>query len=182
MKDIWFISDTHFGHSNILGFIGLDGNLIRPGFAFVEEMDERMVENWNAVVKDQDRVYHLGDVMMNPASVPILGRLKGSKRLLVGNHDSESLKLMAPYFKKIGLWRIFKDEGFTCSHMPLREEQFRHKTTHNVHGHIHERLVRLASGEPDPIYINVSVEQTDYRPVHMDEILSRIAKDAPIHV
>jgi len=50
----WFISDTHFSHSNIIRYTG------RP-FQSVKEMDERLIENWNALVKSQDTVFFLGD-------------------------------------------------------------------------------------------------------------------------
>ena len=64
MSNIWLISDTHFGHENILNFIdSRTGLKVRPGFANVDEMDECMVENWNSVVKKGDKVWHLGDVM-----------------------------------------------------------------------------------------------------------------------
>ena len=65
MKDIWLISDTHFGHENILSFRhgGPDGPLIRGNlFSSVEEMDECMIDQWNKYVKPGDKVYHLGDV------------------------------------------------------------------------------------------------------------------------
>lgn len=187
MRETWFVSDTHFYHANILKFTGLDGQLIRPGFASVEEMNERMVENWNAVVRPEDTIYHLGDVVMGkgvgqPEIGKIMGRLNGSKRLLVGNHDYEYVKALAPYFKKIGLWRIFKEEGFVCTHIPLMPSQFRHAVSHNVHGHIHERLVRttgetanLAAGA-DPRYINICVEHTNYKPLHLDEIVAEIKR------
>lgn len=73
------------------------------------------------------------------------------------------------YFKKVMLWRIFKDEGFVCSHIPLMPGQFRHKVTHNLMGHIHQNDM------DDPVmYMNVCVEKTNYTPIHMDQVLYRI--------
>jgi calcineurin-like phosphoesterase family protein len=84
---LFVISDTHFGHANILTFRGQDGALIRPGFSSVEEMDEFMVERWNSVVRPSDHVYHLGDVTMKAPGLGIVKRLNGKKRLVRGNHD-----------------------------------------------------------------------------------------------
>ena len=50
----WFVSDTHFSHTNIIRYTG------RP-FQSVNEMDERLIENWNALVEPQDTVFFLGD-------------------------------------------------------------------------------------------------------------------------
>ena len=127
-----------------------------------------MIARWNEYIKDGDRVYHLGDVAMGPTVLArIMPRLNGSKRLVLGNHDVDPA-LLHRYFKKARLWRMFTDEGFVCTHIPLRLEQFRHKLVLNVHGHMHQNIV------PDPHYFNVCVECHDYRPVHMDEVLVRV--------
>ena len=165
MKSIWFISDTHFRHANILKFMEDDGTPIRPGFQSVEEMDAQMVDNWNRVVKHGDHVWHLGDFAFGGRDFSLVNRLNGRKRLCVGNHDH--VKEIAPFFQKVVLWRIFKEFNFTCTHVPLRLDQLR-KTAFNVHGHIHQNLM------DDPHYINVCVEHTNYTPVHLDEILAKI--------
>lgn len=166
---IWFISDTHFHHANILRFTGMSGQPLR-NFSSVEEMNEHMVDRWNEVVKPGDKVYHLGDVSFRYGEelASIMGRLRGQKRLILGNHDQLKGTNLASFFQKVVMWRVFRAEGFVCSHVPLHRGSFPHQTALNVHGHIHERVV------PDPQYMNVSVEVTDYRPVHMDEIMLRI--------
>ena len=85
MSNIFVISDTHFGHKNILTFLNEDGSRVRD-FSSLEEMDELIVENWNKTVSDQDIVYHLGDVYFG-AGHQHLKRLRGRKRLILGNHD-----------------------------------------------------------------------------------------------
>ena len=79
-RNIWVISDTHFGHANILSYSD------RP-FSNVTEMDEYMVTAWNETVKDGDIVYHLGDVYFSSVGAQNLPKLKGRKRLVLGNHD-----------------------------------------------------------------------------------------------
>lgn len=167
-KDIWFISDTHFGHANFLKFEKEDETKIRP-FNSTQEMDEYMVQKWNEVVKDGDKVYHLGDVVMNAKHCTrYLGRLRGSKRLCIGNHDL--LERNSQYyteFKKITLWRLFKEHGFICTHVPLKKSSMRHAKV-NVHGHIHERKMK------SPIYFNACVEHHDYTPISIDLIKDHV--------
>lgn len=166
MANLWFTSDHHFGHANMLKFTRDDGTPVRPEFSSVEEMDERMIENWNRVVQPGDHVWHLGDFSMRPLrGEHVIKRLNGRKRLVVGNHDP--VKEMAPFFEKVVLWRIFKEFNFTCTHMPINLGQLT-KTEFNLHGHIHHRVMA------DPRYINVCVEHTDYTPIHLDEVLAKI--------
>ena len=78
---IYFTADTHFGHYNVIRFCD------RP-FASAEEMDEAMIQNWNGRVTGNDTVYILGDMFFRSTNAEeILKRLKGKKRLIVGNHD-----------------------------------------------------------------------------------------------
>lgn len=167
MKDIWFISDTHFDHDNMLRFTKDDGTPVRPGFCCVNEMNEKMIHNWNSTVKPGDHVWHLGDFAMGNRTIAerIVKRLHGRKRLCVGNHDE--VKEVAPYFEKVVLWRIFKEFNFICTHIPIRHDQMR-KVAFNVHGHIHQHKLE------DPHYINVCVEHIAYTPVHLDVILAHI--------
>lgn len=167
---IFFISDTHFSHANFLKFTDDAGNLIRP-FASVEEMNERMIEGWNSVVRDGDKVYHLGDVTFryDKEFREIMSRLRGRKRLLLGNHDLIKGTHLLDFFEKVSLWRVFKDENFVCSHIPLRSDQMR-MAQFNVHGHTHQNVV---SGVP---YINVCVERVNYTPVALEEIKSMVER------
>ena len=139
MTNYWFISDTHFNHKAILGFKDNGGHQQRP-FATVEEMNEVMIENWNKVVKPQDKIYHLGDVCMGAKTEidGILSRLNGKKRLIFGNHDCGKEKHLAPYFEKIHGVRHLNIKGFKCvlSHVPIHESCLERFGV-NVHGHIH---------------------------------------------
>lgn len=170
MADIWFISDTHFNHANMMKFVREDGSPARP-FSSVEEMNEVMIDRWNAVVKVTDHVWHLGDVAFGSReeTTKILGRLMGKKRMLLGNHDKIKGDSLIRHFQKVCLWRIFKEHDFICTHVPLRRDQFR-KVGFNVHGHTHHHTLK------EPEYINVCVEHTNYGPVHLDEIRAQIRK------
>jgi calcineurin-like phosphoesterase family protein len=164
MRDIFVISDTHFSHSNILKFTGLDGQLVRPEFNSVEEMDELMIENWNKTVRDNDIVYHLGDVYFNKGHTN-LSRLRGRKRLILGNHDNGKSMYLQNTFQKIMMWRMFPEFNIVMSHVPIHESSLNtEKCAYNVHGHIHEK------NSPSDRHINVSVEKINYTPISIDEI------------
>lgn len=168
-KDIWVISDTHFNHENILKFEGSDGKKFRGDlFSDVNYMNEFMIDRWNSVVKDGDKVYHLGDVFMrdNQTAEKILSRLNGKKRLIVGNHDCIYGKgnVLQKYFEKIYMWRLFKEFNMCLTHVPIHESSFR-KVEYNVHGHIHEKQ------SPTKQHVCVCVEHIHYTPIHIEEIL-----------
>lgn len=169
--NFFVISDTHFTHRNILEFKDHEGKPLRP-FASVEYMDELIVNRWNAVVRPQDHVWHLGDVAMRRQLLPIVRRLQGHKRLVMGNHDIFAVEeyLKAGFEKVMGM-RVL--DGLLLTHVPVHPQSLgRFKV--NVHGHLHSRVVLTADGRVDPRYINVSVELTDYTPVSLETIKSRI--------
>ncbi len=161
MADIWLISDTHFNHASIIKYCD------RP-FHNTQEMDEMMIYKWNKRVKPQDKVYHLGDVYMkaSPGYIKtVLGRLNGHKRLILGNHDRGKDQILLNHFEKIYSMRFLKFtwKSLQLTHMPLHPMSVK-KGWINVHGHIHNNK------SPDGPYMNVSVEMTDYYPVHVEEL------------
>lgn len=169
LKNIWITSDSHFHHENFLKFKDETGQQIRK-FANVAEMNDCMITRWNERVKPQgDKVYHLGDVGFDSAyNAKMLPMLHGTKNLMVGNHDTLKGDLIH-HFKKISLWRLFKEWDFICCHVPLREDSM-YKVTFNLAGHIHQQPA------PSIRHINMCVENTDYAPVHLDEILAEISR------
>jgi calcineurin-like phosphoesterase family protein len=87
---IYITSDLHFGHKNILKF----SPDVRGHYKDVDDMDRRMIEEWNDIVADQDLIYILGDVSFKGIgpTVEILQQLKGKKILIKGNHDYKNCK------------------------------------------------------------------------------------------
>jgi calcineurin-like phosphoesterase family protein len=166
MSNIFIISDTHFGHANILKFTdSTTGERIRPMFNNLEEMDETMVECWNSVVKDQDIVYHLGDVYFGDGH-RVLPRLKGRKRLILGNHDNGKSEYIQKYFQKVLMWRMFPEFNCVLTHVPIHESGM-YKVGYNLHGHIHQ------NASPGDRWINCSVEVQDYTPKAIEELVPR---------
>lgn len=153
---LWFISDTHFGHENIIGYCG------RP-FTNAAEMDEKIVECWNSVVKPSDHVYHLGDVAMRKPHLQIVKQLHGKKRLIRGNHDIFDTKdYLAVGFQEILGVRVLDNVLF--SHFPVHPESLG-RFRGNAHGHIHEKP------SPPGRYLNLSVERIGYTPVTLEEVV-----------
>lgn len=179
-KNIFFISDTHFGHANMCTFVNYDGTKAR-NFNSFEEADETMIKNWNDVVNDGDIVYVLGDVAYScPKEYvdSILVRLKGQKKLIAGNHDLWSTQWYLKHFKYIrGCCHL---DNFYLSHTPIHPSS-KGRFKLNIHGHIHGEKVmrpsvidvkgRILEYESDPFYYNVSVDcNYRYAPVPYEEI------------
>lgn len=159
MQDVFFISDTHFHHSKIISY----GN--RP-FSDVLEMNSVMVENWNKVVKNRDKVFFLGDFSFGSreSSLEILKQLRGEKTVLKGNHD-RGRSFWEGNVKEFSTYPIIFDNFFMLSHEPLFMNESMPYL--NIHGHIHQNSYVSSS------YFNVSVECIDYTPISYDEIRQR---------
>ena len=186
MPATFLISDTHFGHAGVCKFLRNDGvTKLRP-WDDPEEMDEYMVRAWNERVRPKDKVYHLGDVVINRKHLTTLGRLNGDKVLIRGNHDIFKLEDYTPYFRDIRGYHVMS--GMILSHIPVHEESLGRFGV-NVHGHLHaNRVMRRAEstvefmerGERswiDPRYHCVCVEQTDFAPILLEDMIKRIKEE-----
>jgi calcineurin-like phosphoesterase family protein len=173
----WVIADTHFGHAGVCRFMAPNGiDKLRP-WDDTQEMDEAMIQNWNSVVGPSDRVYHLGDVAINRKALHVLSRLNGRMVLVKGNHDIFALKDYLPYFDDIRAYVVKKtEEGgkLILSHIPIHEESLG-RWGLNIHGHLHAHKVMQAKNrfKEDKRYVCVSVEQTSYFPLTLQEAVSR---------
>jgi calcineurin-like phosphoesterase family protein len=175
------ISDHHLGHTNSWEKFKLeDGSPLRP-FSSNEEMNETMIERHNAKVKEQDTVYFLGDVVINKKYLELVKRMNGRKILVRGNHDifkDEEYREVG--FEQLHGVRVFVDK-FILSHIPLHPDCVTERFRVNVHGHLHANEVMSWQVidedivyKPDPRYLCVCVEQTDFTPLHFDEVEQRI--------
>ena len=140
-------------------------------------MDEAMVERWNARVRPNDKVYHLGDVVINRKALKTLSRLNGDKVLIKGNHDIFRLEDYTPYFRDIRAYHVMN--GCILSHIPMHESNLGRFGT-NIHGHLHaHRVMKMDYGREivDPRYHSVCVEQTDFRPILLEDVFKRIIEE-----
>lgn len=136
----YFISDLHFGHRNILRYDN------RP-FNNTDEMDEKIIKNWNEVVTDEDDVYILGDISWKtvPETAEIFKKLKGRKHLIKGNHDGSYLK-DEPFKKLFVEITDYKelyqqvngmDSMIVLSHYPILFYKNQHHGAFHFYGHVH---------------------------------------------
>lgn len=177
MPSVFLVSDTHFGHKGVCHFTRNDGvTKLRP-FDTPEEMDEFMVEAWNAKVRPNDKVYHLGDVVMHRRSLSIMDRLNGDKVLIRGNHDIFKDDDYRKYFRELRAYHVMN--GMILSHIPIHSDSLGRFGV-NIHGHTHANRVMVplaTSGVLDKIdvrYHCVCVEQTDFAPILFEDVIKRI--------
>ncbi len=174
MTETWFISDHHLQHKRFLEMVDKHNCLVRPEFENIDHMNEFIIEAHNEVVAENDIVWFLGDVVWkdNLESIELLKRFNGKLNLTPGNHDDVVFLLNTGLFRECVLWKKFElgDKKFLASHVPLAHNDILTRCDYNIHGHTHEVCVLDDKGHDDPRYINVSVEQTGYYPVNMDQI------------
>jgi Predicted phosphoesterase or phosphohydrolase len=164
--NLFVISDTHFSHGNIIKYCD------RP-FRDVEEMNERLIENWNSVVGANDRVIHLGDFSFGNRKrlETVFSRLNGKIDLVMGNHDR--LKMRDYY--NIGFHRVYDkpmivSNFFIMSHAPL--QWIRTGDVYaNIYGHVHNmEMYRDFTRNT----FCACVERIGYKPIRMSEILEKM--------
>ena len=162
---IWFTSDTHFGHANIIK------HCARP-FSTAEEMDEALIANWNAIVQPTDEVWHLGDFAFRNSKSPVnyLRRLNGRVHLIHGNHDAPATLSLSGWASSQPMAEI-KIDGtrITLLHYALRVWPASHHGSLHLYGHSHGSL------PGDRQSCDVGVDAWDFRPVTLEEIRERLA-------
>lgn len=166
--NIWFISDTHFGHENIIKYEN------RP-FTDTKEMDNFLIKNWNSVVKNGDKVFHLGDLVFKGdkiKSTELIVKLNGDITLIKGNHDNHSNN----WYRDCGIKEVYDypilwNEFYILSHRPIYINKFTPFV--NVHGHIHTAKYVCEGCNNQEGHFNVSVEVIDYKPINFEEIKNK---------
>lgn len=165
---IYFISDTHFCHNNIIKYCNRN-------FKDTNEMNETIISNWNNIISKDDIVYHLGDFCLsNDIEIQnIFNRLNGNKILIRGNHDRKSVKFYENMgFKVLTHAPIILDEyKLMLSHIPLPDTKIKSGYI-NLHGHIHNKKINedYPKNYSDSKHINLSVDVTNYKPISLNEI------------
>lgn len=162
---LFFTSDTHFYHTNIIKYCD------RP-FNSVKEMNQFMIDRWNSMINEKDTVYHLGDFALCGKSnlEKLLNRLNGKIVLCAGSHDRISLFTKFPdkivEVKDINLIKI---KGYTIfmSHYCHRIWPMSHYNSYHCFGHNHCKLNTTGLGK----VLDVGVDCHGYSPWSLEELL-----------
>jgi calcineurin-like phosphoesterase family protein len=169
MHNVFTISDTHFGHTNILNYCD------RP-FKTVQDMDKYIIDKWNKTVTNDDTIIHCGDFALVPGEEirNYAQQLNGHKILIRGNHDRKGIG----FFESCGFEVIrekyytlgfIKDNGEVCkyvfSHAPISDNLIPDEMI-NIHGHIHN--VQLSQEFQQDKHFCVSCEMIDYTPLKLN--------------
>lgn len=186
MPAVFLVSDTHFGHTGVCRFTRNDGvTKLRP-WDDADEMDEEMIRRWNDTVRPNDKVYHLGDVVINRKALKTMARLNGDKVLIRGNHDIFRDDEYREYFRELRAYHVMN--GCILSHIPVHTESLGRFGV-NIHGHLHANRVKkirgvdvrtgelLYSDDIDPRYHCVCVEHTDFAPILLEDVFKRISAE-----
>jgi len=163
---IWFTSDTHFGHSNIIGYCQRE-------YSDVVEMNEDIIRKWNSKIQEGDTVYHLGDFGFGNSHFikTCYDRLKGKKILLKGNHDKKNLKIL-PFLSDSILVVHYDRYLLVLCHYPMLSWPHMAYGSIHLHGHTH----RETPTDTKLNRFNVCVENNRFYPVSIEEILAQYNK------
>lgn len=178
-----YISDTHFGHKNVIEFDK------RP-FTDVEEMDQMMLSYWKSKVQKDDEVYIIGDLCYRSDKGPVwyLQRLPGKKHLIIGNHDEKTLKYPGAldYFESVDKMMHVEDNGrhICLCHFPIAEWNGYYRNSYHLYGHIHAKLADtcLIMRNRRNAY-NAAACINGYMPCTLDEIIAnnqRFVQEHPL--
>jgi len=165
--EIYFTSDLHLGHENII-------RLTNRPFVCVEDMNNKLIHNYNSIVHKNDLVYILGDLTYKISvdkSNKLIQQLKGRKVLILGNHD---LKYDSHLFEDILDYKEFNQNKikYVLMHYPLMSwnDSYKNKSIH-LHGHIHAQYVYNLKNRHDNILrYDVGVDANNYFPVSLTSI------------
>jgi len=176
---IFFSSDVHLGHANIIKFCDRE-------FDSVEDMNEILIENWNKTVKQNDFIYFLGDLTMSKKKVAeYLDRLNGKIHFIYGNHDRSTRKIIKNHknvisAKDLMVMNINK-QAITLCHYAMRVWNKSHYGAIHCYGHSHGTI------PPYKNSMDVGVDSAfqllgEYRPFSLEEVLYYTSEEGSYEV
>lgn len=166
MTRVLFTSDSHFGHCGII-------NICQRPFHDVRDMEDALISNWNAIVGEQDIIWHLGDFAHHcdwPRLCAIFDRLRGQKFLILGNHDDDATRALPWQAPPAPMAEIVVDKTrLVLCHYAMRDWPGRHRGAINLFGHAHGRLPGTSQSA------DVGVDAWGFCPVSLAQIQQRLA-------
>lgn len=163
MERIFVYLDPHFWHSNIIKYED------RP-FSSVEDMNENLIKNYNNKVSNEDK----GDISFAGVekTKEIISKLNGYKILILGNYDRRKNPRWWQFvgFNEVYSWPIVYNGFIILSHEPVYVNN--HMPYVNIHGHLYSKKYSDYFG-----YFNASCENTEYAPILLDDIVSKLMEE-----
>ena len=163
-------ADTHFGHALML----MPEACARP-YSTTDEMDQCLIDNWNRAVHPRDTVWHLGDFAMrldDRRVAQIFHALNGTKKLIIGNHDTDSQGNLLPSLKRLPWAEVAHAAEIThdgqrimLSHYAGYVWNAQHRGAYQAFGHSHGKAVGM------PGSLDVGVDAQGYRPISVEEFV-----------
>lgn len=194
MSNIYFTSDTHWGHANIIayskrpflfdpskGHNGKDGRPLVQNLD-VDFMDETLIKNWNSVVGPSDTIYHLGDFAFyrdQRKTINVLRRLNGNKILIRGNHDKHMEQDVLNMFGSVHSYYELsvpdRDAGkqlIVLLHYGMRVWNKSHRGSWHLYGHSHGTL----PDDPNSLSFDAGSDCHGYTPISYDQVKKIMSK------
>lgn len=176
--NVWFTSDTHFGHENIIRFCN------RP-FKNAEEMNAELIKRWRETVPGDGIVFHLGDFAHGSSRLwnDILSALPGHKYLILGNHDMKSLRQgYMSKFEHVAQQMTIRVGGqaIVLNHNPFLCYGGSYRDVWQLFGHVHSGPVSHTGLDHPrlkmlfPLQYDVGVDNNDFRPISFAEVKAKI--------
>jgi calcineurin-like phosphoesterase family protein len=180
MKNVFFTSDEHYGHQNII-------KLCNRPFSSLDEMTEALIERHNSVVTNfTDRVYHAGDMFWRRFGViaarTVMARLNGQHFYVKGNHEElieESTSLRNDFQWIEARAHIIEPggprAGIVLDHYAGRVWNGSHHGSWQLYGHTHNELAE----ESYLLSCDVGVDSWNYYPVSIDQLSFKMEAKRP---
>ena len=170
MSRVHFTADCHFCQVAII-------SMAQRPFSSIEEHDQALIDNWNVHVAPGDTVFVGGDFAHksdNARAARIFDRLRGTKHLVIGNHDGEFVRTRLPWASVMDRVKITVDgQRIVLDHYPLRSWESVRSGAIQLYGHVHNRI------DVWPNSCDVGVDAWDYRPVTLVDIRARLDAAMP---
>lgn len=177
-SNVWFTSDTHFSHENIMKFC-------RRPFETAEQMNETLIRNWNETVPPDGIVFHLGDFCYGGSAewTNILSRLNGKIYLVLGNHDMKNIRQgFMEQFEAVMQQMTIRVDGqsIILNHNPFLCYGGSYRDVWQLFGHVHSGpLSKTGLDMPRlkelfPLQYDVGVDNNDFRPISFAEVKAKI--------
>jgi calcineurin-like phosphoesterase family protein len=176
---VFFTSDTHFNHGNIIEYC-------QCPFKNVDAMNEKIINNWNSVVGEDDIVFHLGDFCLGGSAEwnKVLDRLNGHIYLTYGNHDLKNIRQgVSDRFEYVGMQMRIEigKQKIYLNHYPFLCFEGGYKDVWQLFGHVHTRKnnTGVDAGRLQYLYptqYDVGVDNNDFTPVSYEQVRSIIKK------